>query len=158
MSHNESIITYPVFAALCCTEWCVHAWKATCLSFWANRVHSAPSLLVISGNGKSGYRARMCSLRSFRKRTYPVTGALGPFGSTFFLFLPFGQPLFFGYKEKQKKYSLIIHKTATKWSCSANCFNGQLRATTVLFPFILAYNNKKEIILKNIDCRSSPCL
>lgn len=72
--------------------------KATCLSIGANRVHSAPSLLVISGKGKSGYLARICSRRSFRKRTYPVTGALGPFGSTFFLFFPFGQPLFLGWR------------------------------------------------------------
>ena len=74
----------------------------TCLSFWASRVHSAPSLLVISGKGKSGYLARICSRRSFRKRTYPVTGALGPFGNTFFLFFPFGQPLFFGCRERQQ--------------------------------------------------------
>lgn len=81
---------------------CAKQGITTCLSFWASRVHSAPSLLVISGKGKSGYLARICSRRSFRKRTYPVTGALGPFGNTFFLFFPFGQPLFFGCRERQQ--------------------------------------------------------
>lgn len=69
--------------------------KVTCLSWGAKRLHSAPSLLVISGKGRSGCNARICSRLSFRKRTYPVTGALGPLGKTFFLFLPLGQPRFF---------------------------------------------------------------
>ena len=88
----------------------------TCLSFTANRVHSAPSLLVISGKGRSGYLARICSRRSFRKRTYPVTGALGPFGRTFFLFFPFGQPLFFGCREEE-------HCCHEGWGCSVHNYH-----------------------------------
>jgi len=76
---------------------------------------------VISGNGKSGYLARMRSRRSFRKRTYPVTGALGPFGSTFFLFFPFGQPLFFGCREEEEH----SHEGRGLYPHGANIHNGE---------------------------------
>lgn len=41
----------------------------TCFSAGCSLLHSAPSILVISGKGRSGWRVRICSRRSFRKRT-----------------------------------------------------------------------------------------
>lgn len=120
-------------------------WITTCLSFWANRVHSAPSLLVISGKGRSGYRARICSRRSFRKRTYPVTGALGPFGSTFFLFFPFGQPLFFGCREEEQR----SHKRLL----ACVCFSSLLSRKLFQLHTTVVTNNLISINMQLVKCQ-----